>query len=161
MKLFMFLINKSYLILLSMNIIIIHNSLNICMKHRDSWITRTWRPLAFYVYAMICLTDFVMMPIYYEFTNTKLSSEESATIALKFKDPIVQSTIFQSLTNKRAWKPITLDYAGTLHLTFLGILGAAAWTRGQQLVVRENQPIQNNITQNDNINQQLPSPPLA
>ena len=49
----------------------------------ESWITKNWRPMAAIVYLVICLTDFVGMPVYYEWQNHHNTPEELVGLAMK------------------------------------------------------------------------------
>lgn len=75
------------------------------MERRD-WMRETWRPYMAYVYAAICIADFVVFPIFW----TVIQALYSGTVEVQ-------------------WKPITLEGAGLIHLAFGSILGVAAWSR--------------------------------
>lgn len=96
----------------------------------ESWITKNWRPLAAIVYLLICLTDFVAMPVYYEWANNRYTADNLVELSLKFA-PIGQIESLRILRNERAWQPITLAQNGMLHIAFGAIIGVAAWSRGQ------------------------------
>ncbi len=69
-----------------------------------TYLRTNWRPLLALVYGVICLADFVIFPVTWQF--------------------------FQSI----AWVALTTQNGGMLHVSFGAILGAAAWTRGKEKI---------------------------
>jgi membrane protein implicated in regulation of membrane protease activity len=69
---------------------------------------QTWRPITAFVYAAICIADFILFPVLWS---------------------ILQATFNGSVTTQ--WQPITLQGAGLIHLSFGSILGVAAFSRNQ------------------------------
>lgn len=100
----------------------------------ERWYLR-WRHLAAYIFLIICLFDFIIMPAIYE-RNDKMDPLKAVELSLKFKDPATQSLALQTMLAKRSWTPLTLDASGMFFVAFGAILGAAAFTRGQEKVVR-------------------------
>lgn len=100
----------------------------------EKWFMR-WRHFAAYIYLIICIFDFIVMPIVYE-SNNRMLPVEALRIAQEFQDAGSQELVFTALMTKRAWDPITLLGAGTFHIAFGAILGAAAWTRGREREAR-------------------------
>ena len=94
----------------------------------ESWMTKNWRPLAAMVYLTICMTDFVFMPIYYEWANSHVTPEATVMLALKFEG-VEQIEGLRILHTERAWQPLTLSESGLFHVAFGAILGVAAWSR--------------------------------
>lgn len=88
--------------------------LNKYMDSRDSenWMKSYWRPVMGWIYALICLFDFVIAP----------------TIT------IVVSGITE--VPLPVWKSLTLENGGLIHLAFAAILGVTAWTRGQESIIK-------------------------
>lgn len=83
------------------------------MSERDSsWIKHYWRPAMAYQYLIVCVFDFIIFPL--------------ATM--------VMSSYFN--IEYTAWDPITLKESGFYHLAMGAIIGAAAWTRGQERITR-------------------------
>lgn len=103
------------------------------IKHRldfgESWITKNWRPLAAIIYLMICLTDFIFMPVYYEWANNRYTPDNLVELSLKYTGP-GQIESLKILRNERIWQPITLSQNGLFHIAFGAILGVSAWARG-------------------------------
>lgn len=73
----------------------------------ESWMKQYWRPCMAYLYMMICFFDFIGFPL--------------ASMLLPH---------FITGVTYAAWKPITLEGGGMIHMAFGAILGIAAWTRG-------------------------------
>ena len=59
-------------------------------------------------YAVICLFDFMIAPT------------AVMAVSIMFKVPYVP------------WAPLTLQLGGFYHMSMMGIVGVAAWTRGQE-----------------------------
>jgi hypothetical protein len=103
-------------------------------RRTEAWYSKSWRPAAAYVYLAICVCDFIVMPMYYEYTNHMTHSQQFVGMALKFSEPASQIEALRLLGESRSWEPITLKSTGLLHMAFGAILGVAAWTRGQEKV---------------------------
>lgn len=85
-----------------------------------------WRPIAAYVYLVICLFDFMIMPLVYEINRP--SARELTELAQEFNTD--QHRALEILKEDRTWTPITVSHGAMFHVAFLGIVGAAAATRG-------------------------------
>lgn len=96
----------------------------------ETWMAKNWRPLAAIVYLLICITDFLAMPVFYEYTNNKYTPDNIVELSLKFQGPS-QIESLKILHNERSWQPITLSQNAMFHIAFGAILGVAAWSRGQ------------------------------
>lgn len=91
-----------------------------------------WRPIAAYVYLLICIFDFVGMPIYVEMHNNQVNTQAFEEIR-SLQDKEVKIKALESLDlGKQTWTPLTLQGGGLFHLSFGAILGVAAFTRGQE-----------------------------
>lgn len=98
-------------------------------KREDSWIGIYWRPAAAVIYLIICLFDFIIVPSY-----IGLYSDTLVEIIMAIKG-LPQETQNVVLSLKLAqWEPLTLKGGGLFHLSFGAILGAAAWSRGQERI---------------------------
>lgn len=100
----------------------------------SGWLRENWRSLAFVVYFVICIFDFIIMPGIYEVVNKHIDPAEVAKLALQFKDPSVQIEMIKSFATKRVWIPLTMDGGSTFHLAWGALLTGAAWTRGREKV---------------------------
>lgn len=95
----------------------------------------SWRPIAAYVYLLICLCDFAVMPVYYTVhSSSRVMDREQVELALRFKDPTTQLEVLRTIRESGSWQPLTLQQSGLFHMAFGAILGVAAWTRGQEKV---------------------------
>lgn len=94
-----------------------------------SAMSQHWRQAAAYVYLLICLVDFVFMPLYYEYANARVDNQNIVSYAMKFDDGASQVAALQILKEQRSWQPITLDSAGWIHISFGAILGVSAFAR--------------------------------
>jgi hypothetical protein len=91
-----------------------------------------WRPIAAYVYLLICFIDFAGMPIYMQVMNQGVNTAAFAEVRL-IQDPAVQLKALDKLDlGKSDWRPLTLEGGGLFHLAFGAILGVSAWTRGTE-----------------------------
>lgn len=101
-------------------------------EHRDReyWYNRSWRPFAAYVYMFICVCDFVLMPVYYEYARAKVRMDY-VDLALKFPDGMARIEALRILQHSDVWSPLTLEATGLFHIAFGAILGVSAWTRSR------------------------------
>lgn len=100
----------------------------------ESGIKRYWRPVAAYVYLAICLFDFVAAPVFIEMRNSRVNTEAFMEIR-QLEDKDLQLKVLEKIDLGRdTWQPLTLLGGGLFHLSFGGILGIAAWTRGKEKV---------------------------
>ena len=97
-----------------------------------------WRPAAATVYLLICLFDFVAMPLVVQASHKQVDWTAAVTQSLKFSDPAAQMHALDVLTERssRVWDPLTLKESAFFHIAFGAILGAAAFTRGQEKIER-------------------------
>lgn len=102
--------------------------------YKEQWWKEAWRPAAAAVYLIICLLDFGIMPLIYEWMNASLSNNTLVELALRFVDSAAQIEALHTLKQSRVWVPLTLQGNGMFHIAFGAILGVAAFTRGQEKV---------------------------
>ena len=74
------------------------------------------------------------MPVYFEYTNTKLSVVQMVQLAATLKDGPTQVAALQILHDQRSWQPMTLQQNGLFHVAFGAILGVGIWSKGQENV---------------------------
>lgn len=74
----------------------------------QDWFVKYWRPLAAYVYLLICLFDFMFAPIFLGFFSWMT---KAAYIP---------------------WVPLTIQGGSIFHLSFGAIIGVYAWGRSQE-----------------------------
>jgi len=107
--------------------------------NNETWLTSHWRPVAAAVYLFICVFDFVLMPSYNEWANTKMPPDQMVKIVAQLDNPTAQVEALKVLEQSRTWEPLTLQQSGLFHISFGAILGAAAWTRGREKLERTKQ----------------------
>jgi len=93
------------------------------------WYQDIWMPTAAAVYLVICLFDFVGMPIL-----TAIHNSHIETLVISKLDEKDTSTYADDITKanqaNRQWNPLTLLGGGMFHLAFGAILSGGAVTRG-------------------------------
>lgn len=77
----------------------------------ESWIRAYWRPMMAWQYFLVCLCDFIIFPL----------------AALWFA---------KQTGTEWHWDPMTLKESGFYHIAMGLIIGVAAWTRGQENLLR-------------------------
>lgn len=99
------------------------------MRNDNKWYQRMWLPVAAYVYILICVFDFMIMPIYVTAHNSRIENEVFRELngkdALPLADMIIKANQAQ-----RQWNPLTLLGAGMFHISFGALLTGGAVTRG-------------------------------
>ena len=88
-----------------------------------------WRHYAAYVYLVICIFDFMIMPSVFEINRITPNGVIDLTMKYENGD---RSKVFEILMRERSWAPLTLVGGGLFHLAFGAILGVAAWGRGKE-----------------------------
>ena len=78
-------------------------------KHHEDWMNTKWRPAMGWMYMSVCITDFILFPIFWS---------------------VLQSVQGGAVTQQ--WEPITLQGAGLFHMAMGAVLGIAAWSRGRE-----------------------------
>lgn len=97
-----------------------------------SW---SWRSLAAIVYLVICIADFLVMPVYREYAYTKMPVAEMVRLSMQMKDGAAQIETLKVLKEDRTWVPITNDM---FHLSFGAILGVSALPMARKRLRRRN-----------------------
>ena len=84
-------------------------------KQSEHWVKAYWRPAMGWLYMVMCAFDFIIFPIF------------------AMMQPVFMK-IWKIEMQYTAWKSLTLDNGGLIHLAFGAILGVSAWTRGQEKI---------------------------
>lgn len=93
---------------------------------RDSQDQGLWKTVAAYVYILICIFDFVVMPAYMVYTNRDFSDQVIQIIDESNRRYALEIIDRLSLRN---WEPVTVYGGGMIfHLSFGAILTGAAVT---------------------------------
>ena len=82
-----------------------------------------WRWTALSVYLVICLYDFMVVPIWYGLNRPDLAT--FIEILSTVKDPLIQLEMMKKLTGQHS--PFTLMGGGIFHLAFGAILTGTAF----------------------------------
>lgn len=106
------------------------------MAASENWMSANWRPLCGIVYLLICVVDFVGMPIWMQITNGRYPPDRIVEIVSKLEGAAAQVEGIRALRQQQTWEPVTLMGSGLFHVAFGAILGAAAWTRGTEKIER-------------------------
>ena len=102
------------------------------MKKHDTltkWYQELWLPTAAAVYLLICLFDFIVMPVYTAYDNSRLQN----TIIAKLNTQEIGNFadgVTKSIASNHQWNPLTLLGGGMFHLAFGSLLTGGAVTRG-------------------------------
>lgn len=95
----------------------------------DRWYQTVWLPFAAATYIVICIFDFIIMPVYVTAHNSRIENAVFKTLeakdAAEFADGLVRAN-----QAARQWNPLTLLGAGMFHLSFGALLTGGAVTRG-------------------------------
>lgn len=100
------------------------------LTKQECWWARTWRPMAFWVYAAICIFDFILMPVWFQINYYDVTRKQAIESSLKYDQKQLEALTV--LINRQPWEPITLQGGGLLHLSFGAILTGTAITRGRE-----------------------------
>lgn len=93
-------------------------------RKRTEWQwTWHWKSVAAVVYLAICVCDFLVMPLYREYTYTRIPIYQMVELARTMDDGAERIEALRILKEDRAWTPITNDM---FHIAFGAILGVAA-----------------------------------
>jgi hypothetical protein len=74
----------------------------------EHWVRSYWRPAIGWLYVVMCAFDFIVAPI-----MMVMFAKITGTVLVM-------------------WHPITLEGGGLVHLSFMSIITATAWQRGNE-----------------------------
>lgn len=104
---------------------LIHNKQN--NPYPDElWLVKYWRPCAAWVFMIICLCDFIVMPAY--MARHELTIDQIVTITDKLRPEDKLNAIVQ-LSKKNEWTPLTTMGGGMFFIAFGSLLSVAAYGR--------------------------------
>ena len=83
-----------------------------------------WRLAALIVYLVICVYDFMLVPIYYGIARMGLDLADYMSHLTAIEDPLVQMEYLKKLVSQH--EPFTLQGGGLFHLSFGAILTGSA-----------------------------------
>lgn len=100
-------------------------------KSTDSaWYQRTWLPFAAATYIIICIFDFMIMPVYTAAHNSRIETAVFARLENDKDAAVFADGLIKSNQAARQWNPLTLLGGGMFHLAFGALLTGGAVTRG-------------------------------
>ena len=79
-----------------------------------------WRNIVVTVYLVICIYDFMFVPIYYGIARMGLDLADYMSHLHEIEDPIVQLEYLKKLVSQH--EPFTLKGGGIFHLSFGALL---------------------------------------
>ena len=79
-----------------------------------------WRNIVVTVYLIICIYDFMFVPIYYGIARMGLDLADYMSHLQEIEDPIVQLEYLKKLVSQH--EPFTLKGGGLFHLSFGAII---------------------------------------
>ncbi len=88
-----------------------------------------WRLAALVVYLVICVYDFMVVPIYYGIARMGLDLADYMSHLQAIEDPLVQMEYLKKLVSQH--EPFTLKGGGLFHLSFGAILTGSALGGGK------------------------------
>ena len=88
-----------------------------------------WRLAALIVYLVICVYDFMLVPIYYGVARMGLDLADYMSHLTAIEDPLVQMEYLKKLVSQH--EPFTLKGGGLFHLSFGAILTGSALGGGK------------------------------
>lgn len=95
----------------------------------DKWYQRVWLPFAAATYIVICIFDFIVMPLYVTAHNSRI--ENAVFRSLDSKDAAAFAEGLVKVNQaQRQWNPLTLIGGGFLHVSFGALLTGGVVTRG-------------------------------
>ena len=83
-----------------------------------------WRWTALITYLVICIYDFMVVPIYYGFARMGLDLADYMGHIQAIEDPMVQMEYLKKLVSQH--EPFTLKGGGLFHLAFGALLTGSA-----------------------------------
>jgi len=87
-----------------------------------------WKTIAGYAYILICITDFLIMPIATHTNQIDTKEEILAIVEEQGLDTALK--IMDRIKGQHSWIPVTMTGGGLFHISFGAILTGAAITRG-------------------------------
>jgi len=79
-----------------------------------------WRNIVVTVYLVICIYDFMVVPIYYGVARMGLDLADYMSHLQEIEDPLVQMEYLKKLVSQH--EPFTLKGGGLFHLSFGAII---------------------------------------
>ena len=87
-----------------------------------------WRWAALVTYLLICIYDFIVVPVYYGLARRELDLADYMS-HLQGLDPLVQMEYLKKLVSQH--EPFTLKGGGLFHLSFGALLTGSVFGKGK------------------------------
>lgn len=94
-----------------------------------SWISKNWRACAAVAYLIICLFDFIIMPLIVFFAHDSFMAMTKEIAGLP---PEVQRVALDRILGP--WQPLTLGCNGIFHISFGSLISTMAWKHSSEVV---------------------------
>jgi len=88
-----------------------------------------WRNIVVTVYLIICIYDFMFVPIYYGIARMGLDLADYMSHLQEIEDPIVQLEYLKKLVSQH--EPFTLKGGGLFHLSFGAIITGSVFGKNK------------------------------
>ena len=88
-----------------------------------------WRNIVVTVYLIICIYDFMVVPIYYGIARMGLDLTDYTSHLQEIEDPIVQLEYLKKLVSQH--EPFTLKGGGLFHLSFGAIITGSVFGKNK------------------------------
>ena len=88
-----------------------------------------WRNIVVTVYLVICIYDFMVVPIYYGVARMGLDLTDYMSHLQEIEDPIVQLEYLKKLVSQH--EPFTLKGGGLFHLSFGAIITGSVFGKNK------------------------------
>lgn len=99
---------------------------------KENWFIRNWHPLCGLIFLLICLTDFIIMPIYFQYENSKYTPDVLVSLSTKYTGGDAQVQALNILHEQKTWTPMTLSQNGLFFVAFGAILSAGIWSTNRK-----------------------------
>ena len=88
-----------------------------------------WRNIVVTVYLIICIYDFMVVPIYYGVARMGLDLTDYMSHLQEIEDPIVQLEYLKKLVSQH--EPFTLKGVGLFHISFGAIITGSVFGKNK------------------------------
>jgi len=88
-----------------------------------------WRNIVVTVYLIICIYDFMVVPIYYGIARMGLDLADYMSHLQEIEDPLVQLEYLKRLVSQH--EPFTLKGGGLFHLSFGAIITGSVFGKNK------------------------------
>jgi hypothetical protein len=103
-------------------------------NRHENFMARNWHSITAIVFLSVVVLDLLIMPLWMQYYNTRLSSVDMVKLASTFKDGPTQLEALKILHDQTNYVSMTLSTVGgsMFYTCFAAILGIGAWSKGQE-----------------------------